>query len=85
MTELIRLEPFGEHESFKVYYYNGVECGEFLRGDDGYYDWWPEFPSNGGCLASHFLREIADKLDKLNEPWDKQIQADFKELNASIN
>lgn len=78
MTELIRLEEYGKEKSYHLYYYNGVFCGDFLMGDDGYYEWWPEFPSRGGSLSSHFLREVADKLDKLNADWNKIVQEECK-------
>jgi hypothetical protein len=49
--------------------------GQLLRGDDGYYAWWPE-PSNGGYLDQGFLMAMATLLQELNAPWDAQVQRD---------
>lgn len=85
MKSFIRLEPKGKNETLDVFHENGVKMGEFLRGDDGYYDWWPEYPSRGGSLPAYFLRNLADELDRLNEPWNKQVEEDLQRLNASLN
>lgn len=68
-------------EEFKIYYViheNGVRCGDLFQKEDGYYDWWPP-KSNGGCWPSYILRQIADKLDELNKPWDDEINKYFEE------
>jgi hypothetical protein len=61
---------------YTLYFENGVIVGDVMMKEDGYYDWWPEL-SDGGCLAAHFLRGIADLLDELNAPWDRNIDAYF--------
>lgn len=38
---------------------------------DGLYVYEPRI--GGGCLYAHHLREIADMLDELNGPWQKEI------------
>jgi hypothetical protein len=50
--------------------------GQLLMGDDGYYDWWAD-TTKGGCLPSHILKEIVEKLDELNFDWDLEIQNSF--------
>ncbi len=60
--------------SYKAYWNNGNKIGDFLIGDDGYYAYWPIQKS--GYITSCFMREVADKLDELNEEWDKIIQSD---------
>lgn len=43
--------------------------------EDGFYYWWP---THGvGALTSNNLREIADLLDDINEPWEEQIKEYF--------
>lgn len=64
-----------------VYHYhhaNGVYLGSFIVMEDGYYHFWPDH-SKGGCWSSHVLREIANKLDELNKPWDEEIQKYFRD------
>lgn len=51
------------------------ERGEFGLAEDGFTYWWPS--PNGGFLASHHLRILADELDRLNEPWRKEIETFF--------
>jgi len=36
-------------------------------------------PSNQGFMYEYALREIADYLDELNEPWDKQVKEYFEQ------
>lgn len=45
---------------------------DVVQFEDGYYYYWPE--GSIGGFSSHNLRQIADQLDKMNEPWDKIIQ-----------
>lgn len=52
------------------------EFGDFLRGDDGYYVYWPRVA--GGALDATSLRILADELDARNENWDAEIRADQK-------
>ena len=58
---------------YKVYYKNGVYLGDIFAKEDGFYDFWPEYPYKGGYWSSHILREISDKLDEINAPWQKQL------------
>ena len=64
-----------EDSKYKVYYKNGVLLGEVISGDDGFFAFWPEL--RGGFWEAHVLRAIADNLDKINAPWEKQIEAYF--------
>ena len=59
-----------------VYYSNGVLLGTILAKDDGYYDFWP-LDYHGGYWPSHLMRAIADKLDEMNAPWEKEIDTYF--------
>lgn len=53
------------------------ERNEFVTDVDGYLYWWPE--GFNGHLSSYQLRAIADELDRINEPWNKQIDEYFKD------
>lgn len=61
---------------FDVIYENGVKLGTLLAGADGYYGFWPN--RRTGYWSSHIMREIANKIDKLDEPWDKIVQEDIR-------
>ncbi len=50
--------------------------GDFVRGDDGYYVYWPTSEANRGSLAAHHLRWLAEELDSLNAAWDAIVQND---------
>lgn len=54
---------------------NHVYLGYVFSKEDGYYDFWPD-AYNGGYWTSYVMRAIADAVDELNEPWDRQIQND---------
>lgn len=49
--------------------------------DDGYLYFWPV--KNEGAYSAHDLREIADELDRRNEPWDKQVNEYFDGIPAT--
>lgn len=55
----------------KLYFSNGALLGEVLAGDDGFYCFWPEL--NGGFWEAYVLKAIADYLDELNKPVQKDI------------
>lgn len=62
-------------EGTKLFYKNGVQLGEILMKEDGFYDFWPNL--NGGHWPAHLLHAIAKKLDEMNAPWEKEIEAHF--------
>lgn len=51
------------------------EAGDFVTGDDGYVVFWPTL--NKGAFSADVLRELADELDRRNEPWDRQMAEYF--------
>lgn len=55
---------------------NGASLGELIRKEDGFFDYWPD--DRGGCFPAYILREIADKLDQINEPHRKALDDFFK-------
>lgn len=76
MPNRISLEKVSPAE-YKVKGHNGVYIGDFLRKEDGYFDFWPDL--KGGFWPSYMLRALADKLDELNKPWDDDIKKYFSE------
>jgi hypothetical protein len=56
--------------------------GDFVCGDDGYFVYWP--CRVVGALGPHHLRWLADELDRLNAPYDKQLH-DFLETKGTDN
>jgi hypothetical protein len=71
----------GEYE---VYYENRVFMGHLLMKEDGFYDFWPDL--KGGYWSAHILREIADKLDEINAPYERELEEFFeKQKGEEIN
>ena len=71
---MIYLSDVNKNGSFQVFYENGCYVGDFMVGDDGYLAYWPV--QKEGYITSYFMRAVADKLDELNEKWDKIVQSD---------
>jgi hypothetical protein len=73
MTELVlKQNDLGSHY---VYTNTGVDIGVFVMDVDGYYYYWPN-RQNDGAWAPWMLRDVADKLDEVNKPWDDIVQTD---------
>lgn len=53
---------------------------ETLILEDGFYYFDPQ--PNLGVFSAHHLREIANKLDEMNEPWEKEI-ANYFAFNSN--
>lgn len=68
-------EPVIKVDGSKVYFSNGCFLGEVLAGDDGFNCFWPEL--NGGFWEAYVLRAIADYIDELNAPIQKDIDDYF--------
>lgn len=61
----------------EFFWENGTHLGHAYQEVDGFYVF--VFPDGrNGAFEAHVLRSIADQLDKMNEPWQKQIDEDFK-------
>lgn len=69
----MRLEKISDGE-YKVYFGNGRHIGEFLRKEDGFFDYWPT--QEAGYWPAYALRAIADKLDELNKDWADALARD---------
>jgi hypothetical protein len=53
------------------------ELGSFQLDSDGSYYFW-ENSKLTGCWTGNNLRDIADKLDEVNRPFDEQVKEYFK-------
>lgn len=51
---------------------NGIKIGELIEGVDGYWAFFPE--TRGGYWEGWILQELANKLDLVNGPWDRQLR-----------
>ena len=71
---MVYLSDVNKNGGFMVYWENDVYVGDIIVGDDGYFAYWPA--KKNGYATSYFLRAIADKLDELNEKWDKIVRSD---------
>lgn len=59
---------------------NGKEIGDIYQEVDGYFVFWP---TGTGFWESHMLREIADLLDAMNEPWDTEVRNYFEQYKEN--
>lgn len=59
-----------------------VNVGQALHDIDGF---WKYRPSGDGWIESHNLRQIANLLDKLNAPFEKQLFEYFDTLPKEID
>lgn len=61
----------------QVYHEAGKYVGDFVCGDDGYFDWWP-IPGLTGSLSGYNLYDMYQNLEALNKEWDDIVQNDPK-------
>ena len=72
----LKFQPLNLNERILVIHSNGKCLGDLMKLEDGYYQWWPSAVcSQGGCWSAYILREIADKLDELNDAWDQEVKS----------
>jgi len=76
MQTSLSLEKVNNNE-YNVIHENGTQIGEFLKKEDGYFDFWPKL--GGGYWRSCILRDLANHLDALNKEWDDEIANYFNE------
>lgn len=58
------------------------EKDNIKRDVDGFYYW---FPSGNGSWATNGLKVLTWIIDKLNEPYEKQLEEYFKEQHTPKN
>lgn len=81
--QLLKLEGPNQNGTYRVCAYNGVFIGEFLVKEDGYYDWWPEHPSQGGFWPAYMLHALATALDDLNKDWDDALRKEAESWHGT--
>jgi hypothetical protein len=59
-----------------------INIGQALHDVDGF---WKYRQSGDGWIESHRMREIADLLDGLNAPYEKELAAHFDSLPKEIS
>lgn len=69
--------------SYDVYYENKKHLGYFRLDIDGYY-YFEDIP-NSGNWSSYALRQIADKLDEINKPYDDKVTEYFEDEKRKNN
>lgn len=78
---MLKFQPINLNGRILVTFGKGGTClGDLMKLEDGYYQFFSYVPS-GGCWSAHLLREIADKLDELNDQWDQEVK---RGLSASL-
>lgn len=65
-----------------IIYDGEINVGQALHDIDGF---WKYHPSGDGWIESHKLRQIADLLDGLNAPLEKELAAYFDSLPKGID
>jgi hypothetical protein len=60
-----------------------TSIGQALMDVDGFWYYYPV--TNGGWSSSHNLRQIADLLDGLNAPYEKELAAYFDSLPKEMD
>lgn len=74
MKDNIVLEKL--NQSFRLKTESGKSLGSFQMDPDGSYYFW-EDEELTGCWTSQNLREIADKLDEVNKPYNDLLKEYF--------
>lgn len=77
MESKLTFEEIGTY-FFRVSF-NKKDIGRLFQSDDGFYYYDPLCQEGeSGLWAAWWMRQIADKLDELNKPWDDHINEYFK-------
>jgi hypothetical protein len=54
-------------------------ASDFIQDVDGFFYYYVLPESKSGTISAYTLRQIADLLDWVNEPWQANIEAYFEE------
>jgi hypothetical protein len=66
--------------SFEVWLPNGKLLGKIEQDVDGYFHFLSTVQPKDGFIPAFILRELADRIDEINEPWDKIIEQHLARL-----
>lgn len=61
----------------------GPRLGEVVMLEDGFHYFWRDDDRQCGAESSYVLRAIADMLDELNTPWEREINDYFADQEAA--
>ena len=79
---MLTTSPAPSPAIFDIIHDGKVNVGQALHDIDGF---WKYRPSGDGWIESHNLRQIADLLDGLNAPFEKELAAYFDSLPREIS
>lgn len=79
---MLTTSPAPSPAIFDIIHDGKVNVGQALHDIDGF---WKYRPSGGGWFESHSLRQIADLLDGLNAPYEKELFEYFDKLPKEID
>lgn len=71
---MITLERRGR-DKYNLIHNNGMLVGRAIRSNDGFFKFWPRGMHS---WTTDTIREIADKVDALNQEWQQQMIDDLK-------
>ena len=60
----------------KVFHYKGVELGDIVCGDDGFYTFWFNTSRTGGW-TQEVLLELSELLKEKNHPMEQDLENYF--------
>ena len=78
----IKLEKVNE-KVYKVITSNDLNIGTFELDVDGFWHFW-NTDYIAGSWSSYSLRLIADKLDEINKPFEKELELYFGKETAKV-
>ena len=66
---------------YKAFTPNNKYLGTFELDESGFYNFWY---NNAGSWSSYSLRAVADKLDEINKPFEKELELYFGKETAKV-
>lgn len=74
---MMGIEYNTENPNDIVVYVNRHFLGNLSKTESGFYQWFPPKTTNG-YITSWILKELYEKLDKLNEEWELEVSKLWK-------
>ena len=65
-------------ELIQIFEPSGMLLGELAPDSDGYFYFFPGQAFNGSYLSAWILTAIAQRLDKINRAYDRQVARELK-------